>query len=139
MKPGESVSYELLSQEIGKDVQRVCWGHLTTAREWLEKDDRIVTECDPGKGVRRLTNDDHPVVMQLHRKRALSQVRRGLEKASCTDYEALPREGRRNYNRELAHLGLLHAASSEKASKAIEAVASARISSLSCHRLAQPS
>lgn len=118
LQPGELVTYDDLSAELGKDV-RQSWHYLTTAREWLEKDDRIVTECDPGTGVRRVTNEEHAAVMQMHRKRAQGQLRRGISKAACADYERLPRDAKQTYNRELAHLGVLHAMSGEKASKAI--------------------
>lgn len=119
LQPGETVSYEDLSREIGKDVHRGSWHFLTTALSWLEREDRIVTECDPGTGVRRVTNEEHTAVMQLHRKRAQGQLRRGIDKAACADYERLPDQSRREFNRELAHLGVLHAMSGEKAAKAI--------------------
>jgi len=130
VEPGALVTYDELSAAIGKDVRAGSWHYLTTAREWLERDDKIVTECDPGTGVRRLANPDHTTAMQMHRKRAQGQLRRGLDKAACADYEALPAGGRRSFNPELAHLGVLHAMTGEKASKAIaQASEGKRISS----------
>ena len=60
--PGELLSYDRLAGLIGQSADDIQNGKarawLTTARKRLLRDDRIVTRCEPGVGVRLLRPEE---------------------------------------------------------------------------------
>lgn len=60
--PGELLSYDQLAGLIGQSADDIQNGKarawLTTARKRLLRDDRIVTRCEPGVGVRLLRPEE---------------------------------------------------------------------------------
>lgn len=89
--PGQFVSYEDLSKVAGVDVKQCRW-FLTTARNRLERDERIVFEAVPGRGVVR--KDDSGIISVSMRKcqGIRTAARRARDIARCSEPEKLSRD-----------------------------------------------
>jgi hypothetical protein len=125
MAVGDQVTYEELTDLIGRDVQRDAYSALMTARKAAERDG-IVVDVLPKMGIVRL--DDVGIVKsstsyveKIHRV-----ARRGVRRVSKADYNALPRDLQNTHNLNMSVLGVLAVASSVKTTKKLEGAVAKR-------------
>lgn len=120
MKVGNVITYDELTEEIGRDVRSCIWA-LATARRQVLKTDSIVVDCVPGKGVKRL--DDSAIVGTLVDgvKRISRASHRSARKASgIRNYDELPPDIKTQHNAALAALGAVRQLSKPSSVKKIE-------------------
>jgi len=107
LSSNEMLTYEDLSQLIGRDVRTVGRGALTTAMNRLMRDERMVFAAVHGEGIKRL--DDSGIVRvgvggieRVHRA-----ARRSLLKMGCADFSKLANAEKITHNATAAALGVL--------------------------------
>jgi len=116
IQEGEEVSYAELSALIQRDVRTVAKGLLDSARGIAQRLDRIVFVAIAGKGLKRLSNEEIPIVSNTSRiKKINSQTRRWHQDLNCADYDRLGKAQQSEYNLGLSMVSALAGMSSEKA------------------------
>lgn len=120
LEVGDEITYDTLSQAIGRDVQNDGRSVLERARYTLERDQRRVFGVMLGLGLRRL--NDREIVATSDRVRAhiRRSARKGARTVLCAEYEALPREDQTKHNVALSIFGLLEQMTGDKAYKRIQ-------------------
>jgi len=106
MTEDEVVTYEVLSAEIGRNVQLEARGYLATARNMAAREGRQF-ECVRGIGLKRLT----PSGIILAGQSGIQHIRRSAKrtgrKIANADYARLSRQEQNKSNVMLSTLGAL--------------------------------
>jgi hypothetical protein len=93
-KGKEKVTYEEMSEQIGRDIRKVRH-YWETARKALQNDHKIHFVCVPNVGYQRVTHDRAVVdTCESHRKRKVSSARRTMKKLTAVDYDKLDAESK---------------------------------------------
>lgn len=118
---GQTVEYSTLSKAIGvQDVRSPATrGFLTTARNMVQRENRIVFASVRGVGLKRLDDADKVVVTGEHNKRARRAVNRGLRVAETIDETKLDNEQRKSLYTQTAMAGAVKMFTGSKAQKTI--------------------
>ena len=118
---GDVVSYESLSEIIGRDVQDKGRGALYTARRRVLHDDGLVTEAVANEGIKVMLDVDVVgATGESARRRIRRMTRTAVRKLTSVAYDLLPRELKTKHNVEVSLLGVLAHVSTEKSAKQIE-------------------
>lgn len=117
---GDVVTYDELSQILGRDVREYCMGNVNTARRTLV-DEAIFFDCLTNAGYKRLNNEEAVSVSDHYRTRARKSARRGMNHLAHVPFDGLTEESKRKHLAMSAQLGAIELFSSSKASKKIEA------------------
>lgn len=115
LKPGEFMSYGVLSAAIGRDVQSAARHHLATARRMLLRE-HILVECVAGDGVKRLADGAIVSTGEQQRRKLRNAARLGIRKLAATqDFASLSPEEQRRHNTHASLFGAVLAVSGRKA------------------------
>lgn len=104
---GDVVTYQELTDLIGRDVQVSARGNLTSAMRRLVADG-IVFACVRGEGVKRLSDSEIVGVGPdtiAKMRRASNRARQKL--AAVNDFNALPRDVQVTHNLSMSVLGIM--------------------------------
>lgn len=102
------ITYEELSELIGRDVQREARHLLQSARRRALKRDRIVFGTVTGVGLRRLSDEEVAATGESFLKRIRRTARRASETVTCVqDFEKLPADAKAKHNATLSLAGVL--------------------------------
>ena len=103
-----TVTYEVLSGAIGRDVRKHAYGALQTALRIVLRDHSMVFEAVPNVGYRRLTSAE---IVETQAGKAFASMgrvsRRTARKIHAADYNSLTREQRTAHNAQLSMLGVI--------------------------------
>jgi len=120
VEEGQEITYETLSNVIGRDVRNQAYGQLCTARKRL-LDDGIVFETVRGIGIRRMTASEIANTVGLHSiKRIQRESKRGLRRLSCAAMGNLTNEDIIKMNTSASVLGVVAEFSKTKSVHTIE-------------------
>jgi hypothetical protein len=117
---GETITYQELSDIIGRDIQkhRNC---LYTAYKMALKENRMVFDTIRDEGIRRLKNDEIPNVIGTYSITRIRRTsRRGATKIVAADYNSLSNEMKVKHNAHLSVLGAFIQMTKQKAIERIE-------------------
>jgi len=119
-KVGQLVTYEKLSEAIGRDVREYARGSLQTARSTLLKDNQIVFAVENKVGLKRL--DDSQIIAstesdRLHIQRTGKKV---LNKLSTVKFEGLTESEKKQHIVASAQVGAIVMFSQKSSQKKIE-------------------
>ncbi len=106
MEPGQSISYDELSEIIGRDIQVYGRYNLYTATRMALRDESMVFESIRNQGIRRLKNDEIPHIIgssAIGKIRKISKV--NSKKIIAVDYDALSNDSKVKHNMALSVLG----------------------------------
>lgn len=123
---GEMLSYDVMTEAIGRDVQNGARHILKSACLRLLRDQQMVFAPVWGQGIKRL--DDIGIVGTgvSTLKRVHNLARRGARTlAAVQDFNALPNETKVKHNLMAAQLGMLSQITSGRLAKKLEAATSA--------------
>ena len=119
--PGDFISYEDLSNEIGRNVREEARGQLNYARTKILNESRVDFVPLPGKGLRRLTDAEVANSGLKHLRRVRNAARRGgRHMGAIQDFNALANEDKIKHTSALAALGAMEHMAREKPLKLIE-------------------
>ena len=122
---GEVLTYQELSDLIGRDVQHGARHILVSARRWAAKD-RIIFGSVTGKGIQRLDDEGKVKAGAGHLDRIRRESRRASRTlASVDDFSSLSNESRIRHNMAMSVFGIIQQATGnkirEKISEKVEA------------------
>lgn len=118
-KIGETVTYEKLSQAIGRDVRQFAKCAIRTARNTLLRE-RVVFGVEANVGLTRL-NDSEIVASTEHDRLRLKRIGgRAIKKLEVVDYEKLSTEDKRRHTTAAAQMGAIEMFASKSTTKRIE-------------------
>jgi len=120
MNEGDEITYDDLSKIAGRNVQTTGYSALLTARRRCENINHIVFGTIPGKGLRRLTNDEIPQTAQSHIEHIRRTAKKAAKKLACVNYQSLTDKSKLMHNINLSLLGVLSEVSKPSGSKIIE-------------------
>jgi hypothetical protein len=118
---GQLLTYRHLSQLIGRDVQTEARAVLGSARKIMQRERGFVFGTVIGEGLKRLNDVE---IVQTGAQTIVSirhASRRGAERVAKAAPEQLPLESRVRMNTYLSVLAMLHAATTERRIKKLEA------------------
>jgi len=116
--PGDVVTYDELSAEIGRDVQSEARGLLNTARNKALREDRAVFGVRRGVGLERLGDVGVVETATESRGRIRRMSRRAARRLSCVDdFDNLPQEKKTEHNVAVSMFGAIYVATSKKGTK----------------------
>src|SRR5262245_24417090 len=120
LQPNEVVTYDELSQIVGRDVRKQSRSNLTSAVRRCGNEDNIVIDTVINVGVKRAT--DQMIIKKTEKVRShMSRtVTRHMKRVQCADYNALSRQDQTEHNTALAWAGLVAHISKVAALKKIE-------------------
>lgn len=116
---GEEITYETMTEAVGRDVQKDR-GSLFTARNRLMRDEGICFCAVQNVGLRRLGDNEKVKVAGTYIDKIRRTSKRGMMLLASASYEGLDREGRQRHNLLASHLGTLAAISTSTAQKKLE-------------------
>ena len=119
-KAGDIVTYDELSRLLGRDVRLHCLGNVKTARESLEKEEKIVFDTVVNTGYRCMTEADKSTSIDRIRKQIKRRAKKGLTRASVTDFSALNEDQKQKHLTSITQLGVIQEFVSAKGTKKIE-------------------
>lgn len=102
MEVGDEVTYESLSELVGRDVQTVGRGWLTSARKRLLKEHGQVWGTVREVGIKRLNSEESVKLGLDYVKRSRRVVKRGGEIASSVEYQELEESARKTHQSIIA-------------------------------------
>ncbi len=128
---GERVTYEQLTQCIGRNVQDKAYGALTTARRMAQRENRIVFGVVRGQGLIRLNDSD---IVDAG-SNGLAKTRRVVKKhakiLSCVqDFNQLSNEEKLRHNAALSLYGAIAQATKPTTVKQVESAVNASAGAL---------
>lgn len=118
----EEIPYGALSDLIGKDVRTDGKGYLRSARQRLLRDQNMVFDCVPSKGIKRL-ND---VMIVAKAKDSTERIRRASKRGlrvvlAVENFSGLPPHLQRQHNSLALVLGLVHATTGNRGQRKLSA------------------
>lgn len=117
---GTTVSYETLSQAIGRNVQNSASSALQSARHVVQREFRMVFSTIRGSGLKRLNDSDIVDLSDKAREHARRHAKRTARKLVCVDYDALPKAKQTKHNAALSMFGVLAEIATDKAQGRLE-------------------
>lgn len=118
---GEVVTYDQLSEKLGRDVRQHCTGNLQTARRTVLKEDKIITEVVRGEGIKRIDDATCVSTAPTVFKRMRGLANRQSDRLKAVEFNALDEESKRKHLVVSAQLGAIHLMSTSNSTKKIEA------------------
>lgn len=112
---GDVVTYEAISEAIGRDVRENCMGALQTARSLVQRENRMVFDVVRKIGLKRLDNDSIVDLSDRAREQARRLAKRTSKKLVCVDYDSLSREKQTKHNASLSVFSCIAELSTNKA------------------------
>lgn len=120
LSPGESISYEELSEITGGDI-RQNRGVIYTAINRAQQDDGIIIGCVRKHGYKRLRDEEIASIGDYSISRIRRESRRGLNRVvKVQDFQALPEELKVKHNTSASILSAIHGALRKKALRCVE-------------------
>lgn len=120
MEIGEFVSYDELSQIIGRSIQKHNT-FLNSARKKALSHDMMVFDVVRGDGIKRVNDSEKIAIGSNSIKRSRRILNKGLRTiASIDNYDALTKEDQVKHNTAASIIGSLLVASNKKNIKAVE-------------------
>lgn len=121
VSPGSAITYQQLTDVIGRDVQK--HRHLIdSARRIAQREHGAVFSVEIGVGLSRLTLEQLPTVGSTARSRIRSTARRGAKALRQGSARAndIPPEVQRKLNAEISSLALVEHIASDKQAAPVE-------------------
>jgi hypothetical protein len=120
MEPGAVVSYDALTELIGRDVRDGARGCLSSAMRRLVAEGKVFA-CVRGEGVKRLRDTEivgegQAVVAKMRRA-----ARRANRKLAAVDFDALPAASKVQHNLGMSVLAVMEHMAKHSTLKALEA------------------
>ena len=103
---GETITYDQMSDAIGRDIRR-HFGALMTARRMAIRNDRMVFGTVRTVGIKRLSDIETVDSAERTFSHIRRTVRREAQRQSTVDIGALPREYQTKYYSGISYLGTL--------------------------------
>lgn len=104
-EPGETVTYEEMSEAIGRDVRRFARPALYTALRQQVRESRVF-ESVPNEGYKRLTDEQ---VVATQAANGLSRIsrtaRRTAQRVQAVNFDGLSNQSKIAHNTQLSMLG----------------------------------
>jgi len=120
VKVGELITYDQLSEQLGRDYRKFCLSHGQSARRSLEKAG-VYFLAVPNEGYRRLSESEKITITGRSRLRnARSQTRKGLAVIGRTNLSELDDATRREALTTVSQLQAVQLFASGKSAKKIE-------------------
>lgn len=116
---GETITYDTLSDVIGRDITKER-GALETARRNLQKELRYVFGTIRGIGIKRLEDSEIVDIGDKTQASIRRASRRTIKKLVCVDYDALPKEKQTKHNTSISMLGVVAELSSQSSIQKLE-------------------
>lgn len=117
---GNVVTYQSLSEAIGRDVQSTSRGALATARKIVLKERRMVFDCVMNVGLKRLSDAEIVAIGDKTRSHMRRAARNATRKIVCADYNSMTKDLQVKHNTSLSLLGVIAEMATEKASTRLE-------------------
>lgn len=118
---GDVVTFQVLSEAIGRDVQLQARGNLRSARLRLLRHHHMVFGAITNVGLKRLNDEGKIGAAHGHVKRGRNQFRRARQTATAVDnFSALPNHLKVEHNVIVAQSGALLHMTSAKATRTLE-------------------
>lgn len=118
-KEGDVVSYEELSQLVGRDVRTIAKGCTRTARKRLLKS-QIHFDCIVNVGFKRCNDKEKVHCGGAYIGKARRACRRGIQvTASVMNYDAMSKEDQVQHNMQLSIFQTLRSLSTSQKQKAV--------------------
>lgn len=97
---GEIISYDELSEAIGRDIRKSAYYCVTTARRKLLNEEHMVFAAVRNQGYKRLTDVDKVELGEYWRKRILRASGNGIKAVTSVDnYDALSDDKKVSHNK----------------------------------------
>lgn len=121
-KPGDLISWERLSTELGRDAspEGPAYTAVCSARRIVERDERIAFETVPTVGLRRLANDEIVDSGDKFLIRARRTAKRGVQRLICVEFDALTNEHKTQHNAKVSMMSAICEFASQKSLRRIE-------------------
>ena len=119
-KIGETVTYDTLSQAIGRDVRKFAKGPIVTCRRTLLNELNMVFECVPNEGYKRLSDCDIVRSIESDRRKVSRASGKSIRKLSCVDFAALNDQEKHAHTVAAAQFGAIQLFSKSSTTKRIE-------------------
>lgn len=119
-KQAGEVSYEAMSDILGRDVRNGAWAVLAGARRVLLREG-IVFGTIRGVGIKCLTDEEIVGTGHAAIRKTRRATRRAINTLACADYDKLTNEARIKHNTYASLLGALNAVTKEPQVRKIEA------------------
>lgn len=136
LQEDEEITYQAISELIGKDIKNGSWHYLQNAREWVLNHHNIVTRCIPTIGIKRL-RDSAIVGAGLERTRHIRKTAgKGVkEMGAVQDFNALADNEKITHNAVVMGLTLARFATKSTTTKKIESKVTAQTRDLPIGRI----
>lgn len=122
LKPGDVVTYGQLLTATGRTDLREIMGAIQSAKNIVERDDKIVIKNIRKTGYKRLENneivDTAPVAVKTINRKAKKAART----LACTDFTSLSNDAKVTHNVNMSMLGAIGLCTSESKVKLVESV-----------------
>ena len=128
VEAGETITYDELSKEIGRNVRKARY-LLASARRMALSNDRVVFGTIRGVGLRRMDNSGIVGSVESRTKRIRNQARKGLKELGCVDGE-LSRDDTVKHNVGVSVFSVLSEITKPKSIKRLEGKVEATQASL---------
>lgn len=107
VKPGEAISYQELSDAIGRDIRNGAHYVLSSARKYLEREERIVFDVVQAQGLVRLNDEQIALTSMRSIRHVHRTVRRGRQRLLAADYNSLSKQAQTVHNTNLSVMGVM--------------------------------
>lgn len=115
LSPGQTISYDALCALVpGRDLRVKHRYILETGRGLALKENKVVTGCVSGEGIKRLTDEEIVTLPESTISHIRRVSKRACRKVLCSDYDKLDAEGKRTFNAGLSVLGAITQFTSQK-------------------------
>lgn len=105
---GDIITYEAMSEAIGRDTQHEARGNVATARYRLHQSQQMVFGAVTNVGLKRLDDAGKIAVAQNHTRRGRSQYRRAIRTVAAVDnFDALPNDQKLQHSLVAAQAGVI--------------------------------
>lgn len=119
---GETITYETLSEAIGRNVKTKYRYLLDQARHLLQKEHQIVFDASRNNGMTRLGDEGKAAIGKNAIMRIRRTAKRGCEKMACVqDFESMSADAKAEHNFSMSVLGAIAASTNRKPLAQIEA------------------
>ena len=116
---GESISYDDLTELIGRDIMQFR-GALDSARHAVQRDKQMVFDSVRGVGLVRLNDSDIVDLSDKAREQSRRLAKRIAKKLVCVKYDSLSREKQIKHNTALSMFGVIAELSTSSSVKRLE-------------------
>lgn len=117
---GDTVTYAVMSEIIGRDSQISGRGTVASARRKAMNERRMVFASVLNVGLRRLADVEIVDTAEHDMVRLRRSARRATRKVSMVDFDVLPNDRKIKHNTYMSVFGALHQLTAPKAVRAVE-------------------